>query len=624
MLIEDYAMLGDLHTAALVGVDGSVDWMCAPRFDSPACFAALLGNHRNGRWRLGPEEMSRCSRRSYRPGSLILETTWETPTGTVRVTDAMPPRGDTTEVVRLIRVVEGLSGTVPMSLDLTVRFDYGSTLPWVRRREDLWEAVAGPDALWLHTPVRPHGADFATTAQFRVSAGDTVPFVLTYGRSYADRPADLDAARGLLDAQGFWDQWSAQTGVTGPWAAETQQSLVFLKALTHAPTGAVTAAATTSLPEQLGGPRNWDYRFCWLRDSTFTLRALLDSGYVTEAEAWRNWLLRAVAGDPAKLQIMYAVDGTRHLPERELGWLPGYAGSRPVRVGNAASGQLQLDVWGEVLDSMHLGRVHDIPPVERSWDLEKALLDHLEGHWRDPDNGIWEGRGKRRHFVYSKVMAWAGMDRGVRAIEEFGLDGPAQAWRRTRAAIHAEVCERGFDAERGTFTQFYGSRGLDGALLQIPRVGFLPHDDPRVIGTIRAIDRELAVDGLIRRYDPALDGGIDGLDGTEGTFVACSFWMVDALCGIGETAEATRRFESLLALRNDVGMLSEEYDPGEARQLGNTPQAFSHVGLINAARSLTRSGQPRHPSEHGATGSPHASCASGQSAPPPREPRAAR
>ena len=585
--IEDYALLGDLHTAALVGTDGSVDWLCAPRFDSPACFAALVGDERHGFWRLRPAGASRCTRRAYRAGTLVLETLWETPTGTVRVTDTMPPRRDTTDVVRLVRVVEGLSGSVAMEMDLVVRFGYGTTVPWVRQDDGGWEAVAGPDALWLRTPVPLRGAEMSTVATFTVAAADDVPFVLTYGSSYAARPADLDAVDGLLDAQQYWSDWSARARLSGPWAEDARGSLVLLKALTHGPTGAVTAAATTSLPEQPGGARNWDYRYCWLRDSTFTLQALLESGYTAEAQAWRDWLLRAVAGDPAQLQIMYAVDGARYLPERELDWLPGYAGSRPVRVGNAASDQLQLDVWGEVLDSMHLSREHHVPPVARAWDLEKALLDHLEGAWREPDNGIWEGRGDRRHFVYSKVMAWAGMDRGVRAVEQRGLDGPLARWRRARDEIHEQVCREGFDAERGTFTQFYGSEGLDAALLQIPRVGFLPHRDPRVVGTVRAIDERLTDHGLVLRYDPSLDGGSDGLEGTEGTFLACSFWMVDALCGLGRTAEAQRRLEALLDLRNDVGMLSEEYDPRTGRQLGNTPQAFSHVGLINSARTLT-------------------------------------
>ena len=604
--IEDYAIIGDLHTAALVGVDGSIAWLCLPRFDSPACFAALLGDRENGHWRIAPQGAARCTRRTYRPGSLILETTWVTPTGTVRVTDAMPPRRDSTSTVRVVRVVEGLEGNVAMSMDLVLRFGYGAVVPWVRGlASGALEAIAGPDAVWLRTPVSTRGRDRSTVAEFTVQAGDDIPFVLTYGPSYAAAPPELDAVDALLDAQSFWDDWSAQSTVRGPWACDVEASLVVLKALTYAPTGAVTAAVTTSLPEQMGGPRNWDYRYCWLRDATFTLQALLDSGHVSEAVAWRDWLLRAVAGDPSQLQVMYAVDGARDLPERELGWLAGFGGSRPVRIGNAASEQLQLDVWGEVLDSMHLSRRHQVPPQDRAWALELALLDHLEGAWREPDNGLWEGRGPRRHFVYSKVMAWVGLDRAVKAVERYGLSGPAHGWRRTRAAIHAEVCREGFDARRGTFTQFYGSQGLDAALLKIPRLGFLPPHDPRVVSTVRAIGEELSVDGLILRYDPSLDAPFDatsdGLPGTEGSFLACTFWMVEALCAIGSVGEASTLFERLLSLRNDVGLLSEEYDVRDKRLLGNTPQAFSHVGLINAARTLTDAGATRRTGSRGPT-----------------------
>lgn len=610
--IEDYALIGDLHTAALVGSDGSIDWLCLPRLDSPACFAALVGDRRNGHWRIAPHGSGRCTSRTYRPGSLILETTWATPTGTVRVTDAMPPRHTTTGTARVVRVVEGLEGSVAMSMNLVLRFGYGAVVPWVRRLgSGVLEAVAGPDAVWLHTPVSTHGHNLSTVADFTVRAGDDVPFVLTHGLSYEEPPGELGVVDALLDAQEFWDDWSAQSTAAGPWADDVKASLTVLKALTHAPTGAVAAAATTSLPEQLGGPRNWDYRYCWLRDATFTLQALLESGHVSEAVAWRDWLLRAVAGDPARLQTMYAVDGARDLPERELGWLSGFGGSRPVRVGNAASSQFQLDVWGEVLDSMHLSRKHQVPPQEHAWALEAALLDHLEGAWREPDNGIWEGRGPRRQFVHSKVMAWVGLDRAVKAVERHGLDGPADRWRRTRAAIHAEVCREGFDTRRGAFTHFYGSRGLDAALLKIPRVGFLPAHDPRVVSTVRAIREELSVDGLVRRYDPSLDPVVDavastltsatgdGIPGSEGTFLACSFWMVDALCATDSVGEARLLFERLLSLRNDVGLLSEEYDVTTHRQLGNTPQAFSHVGLINAARSLTDAGVTRRTPAHG-------------------------
>ncbi|MCA1783748.1 MAG: glycoside hydrolase family 15 protein [Dermatophilaceae bacterium] len=592
--IEDYAIIGDLHTAAMVGADGSIDWLCLPRFDSPACFSAVVGTPENGHWRIAPVGAARCTGRAYSPGSLILETEWQTSTGTVRVTDTMPPRRDTTSAVRVVRVVKGLSGSVAMAMSLVLRFNYGKVVPWVRRLDSgALEAIAGPDAVWLRTPVATHGRDRSTVAEFTVSAGDEVPFVLTYGPSYLDRPAEVDAVDALLDTQAFWDDWSAQTTVRGPWSTDVRASLVVLKGLIYAPTGAVTAAATTSLPEQIGGSRNWDYRYCWLRDATFTLQALLDSGHTSEAVAWRDWLLRAVAGDPSQLQIMYAVDGARDLPEQELGWLTGFEGSRPVRVGNAASSQLQLDVWGEVLDSMHLSRVHGVPPADHARQLEVALLDHLEGAWREPDNGIWEGRGPRRQFVYSKVMAWVGMDRAVTAVERYGLAGPVDRWRHTRALIHAQVCREGFDSQRGTFTQFYGSNGLDAALLKIPRLGFLPPHDPRVVGTVRAINKQLRVDGLILRYDPQLDGGVDALPGTESTFLACSFWMVDALCSIGSLEQARALFERLLSLRNDVGLLSEEYDPQARRQLGNTPQAFSHVGLVNSARALTEAGASR-------------------------------
>lgn len=586
--IEDYALIGDLHSAALVGVDGSIDWLCLPRFDSPACFAALIGTPDNGYWRIAPLGAGRCTSRAYRRHSLVLQTLWETPTGAVRITDAMPPRRDTASIVRVVRVVEGLSGSVAMGMSLVLRFAYGEVVPWLRPvGAGTIEAVAGPDAVWLRTPVPTQSEDGSMIAKFTVRAGDEVPFVLTYGSSYLEPPGEVDAAEALLDAQGFWDEWSATSEVAGPWAEEMRTSLVLLKGLTYAPSGAVTAAATTSLPEQMGGARNWDYRYCWLRDSTFTLQALLECGHVAEAVEWRDWLLRALAGDPARLQVVYGVDGGRHLPEYELGWLAGFGGSVPVRVGNAAAGQLQLDVRGEVLDSMALCRQHGVPPQEHTWDLEVALLDHLEGAWREPDDGIWEGRGPRRHYVYSKVMAWVGVDRAIRAVERHGLTGPVGQWRRLREEIHTEVCRNGFDPEHGSFTQFYGSVGLDAALLKIPRVGFLPPDDPRVVSTVRAIQRELDADGLLLRYDPRLDGGADGLPGIEGTFLACSFWLVDALSAIGDTNGARELFERLLLLRNDVGMLSEEYDPRARRQLGNTPQAFSHVGLINAARSLS-------------------------------------
>ena len=582
--IEDYGLVGDLHTAALVGRDGSIDWLCLPRFDSPACFAALLGDEDAGLWRLAPASGGPATRRRYRGDSLILETEWTTPDGTVRVIDAMPPRGEAADVVR---VVEGVSGRVPMEMTLRIRFDYGRVVPWVRNVDGQLAAVAGPDALWLRTPVDLEGRDLTTYAHFTVGAGERVPFVLTYRPSHERRPTPVDPEPALAQTEEFWARWMDRFRYDGGWPDAVRRSLLTVKALTYAPTGGIAAAATTSLPEQLGGPRNWDYRFCWLRDATFALQALLGTGFVAEAKAWREWLLRAVAGDPADLQIMYGLDGTRRLPEYQLDWLGGYEGSRPVRIGNAASGQLQLDVWGEVLDGLHLSRVAGIQSEESAWDLELALLDFLEGHWQEPDNSLWEVRGPRRDFVHSKVLAWTGVDRAVRAVERFGLQGPVERWRALRDRIHADVCRQGFDAERGTFTQFYGSSGLDAALLLIPQTGFLPWDDPRVVGTVEAIERELYRDGFVLRYDPRADGGVDGLPGAEGSFLACTFWFADALHGIGRTTQATDLFERLLDLRNDLGLLAEEYDTATGRQLGNMPQAYSHVGLVNTARHLS-------------------------------------
>jgi len=580
--IEDYALLGDLQTAALVGRDGAIDWLCLPRFDSPACFAALLGGEAAGSWKLGPAAGGAATRRRYRDDTLILETEWDTPEGTIRLIDCMPPRGSQADVVR---IVEGVSGRVPMRMTLRLRFDYGHIVPWVRRDGGDLAAVAGPDAVWLRTSVPVRGEDLATLAEFEVSAGQRIPFVLTYAPSHRPRPEVVDAERALAGTERFWSDWMARCRYDGRWAADVRRSLVVLKALTYAPTGGIVAAATTSLPEELGGSRNWDYRYCWLRDATFTLQALLGTGYVDEASAWREWLVRAVAGDPAELKIMYGLNGSRRLPEEELPWLSGYENSRPVRIGNAAAEQFQLDVWGEVLDGLHLGREAGLAVDHNAWDLQRALLDYLEGHWRDPDNSLWEVRGSRRHFVHSKVMAWAGVDRAVHTVQNHGLPGPVPRWRALRDRIHADVCTNGFDAQRNTFTQSYGSEALDAALLLIPRVGFLPWKDPRVVGTVEAVQKELGNDGLLLRY--RTEHGVDGLPGTEGAFLACTFWLVDALAGIGRTAEAVALFERLLALRNDVGLLSEEYDVAAGRQVGNTPQAFSMVGLINSARELS-------------------------------------
>lgn len=588
--IEDYALLGDLHTAALVHRNGSIDWLCLPRFDSPACFTALLADEQAGCWRISPLGQGNCTRRSYRGDSLVLDTEWSTPEGTVRIIDAMPPRGGAAEIVR---IVEGVSGHVRMRMELRLRFDYGHIVPWVRQDGDELAAVAGPDAVWLRTPVPLHGEHLSTVAEFEVAAGERVPFVLTYQLSHLARPTPTDAEAAVAQTERFWADWIEQCSYRGEWASPVRRALVTLKALTYAPTGGIIAAATTSLPEQLGGPRNWDYRYCWLRDATFTLQALLGTGFIEEARAWREWLVRAVAGDPTELQTMYTVDGSRRLPESTLDWLPGLAGSAPVRIGNAASRQFQLDVWGEVLDGLHLTREASLQTTDSAWDIQRALLDFLEGHWLEPDNGLWEMRGPRRHFVHSKALAWAGVDRAVHTVEAHGLEGPVDRWRELRARIHHEVCLHGFDVRRNTFTQFYGSRGVDSALLLLPRVGFLPWADPRIRGTVAAVSRELLVDGLLLRYDPEADATlgsdvtVDGLPGAEGAFVACTFWLVDSLHRLGDTHRARALFEQLLALRNDVGLLSEEYDPVARRQLGNTPQAFSMVGLINTARHLS-------------------------------------
>ncbi|WP_159809513.1 glycoside hydrolase family 15 protein [Cellulomonas citrea] len=581
--IEDYALLGDLRTAALVSTAGSVDWLCLPRFDSPACFAALLDTPEAGQWQLAPVAGGTCSARRYVPGTLVLQTDWHTPDGAVRVTDLMPPRGRSRD---LVRIVEGLSGAVEVRSTLRLRFDYGQVVPWVRHRPGQMDAVAGPDAVRLRTPAPTRGQDWATVSELTVRAGDRVPFVLTWHPSHERVPPAVDAEQALRETTAFWTDWVGRgTPVVGPHREAITRSLLTLKALTYEPTGGIVAAPTTSLPEWPGGPRNWDYRFCWLRDSTYTLQAMISAGYLDEAKAWREWLLRAVAGDPAELQIMYGLDGTRRLPESELGWLAGYEGSRPVRTGNAASSQLQLDVWGETLDGLALARDCGIGPHDDAWDVQTALMDHLEGAWDQPDNGLWEMRGPRRHFTHSKVMAWVGADRMVRAVRSRpGLGGPVDRWATVRDAIHADVLAHGFDAARGTFTQSYGSTGLDASLLMIPRVGFLPATDPRVLGTIDAVQRELTQDGFVLRYQT--EEADDGLPPGEGMFLACSFWLVDALHLAGRRREASELFGRLLALRNDVGLLSEEWDPVARRQLGNTPQAFSHFALVTSGLQL--------------------------------------
>ncbi|HEU0241054.1 MAG TPA: glycoside hydrolase family 15 protein [Micromonosporaceae bacterium] len=619
--IEDYALIGDLHTGALVGRDGSIDWLCLPNFDSPACFAALLDTPDAGRWLLAPTSSlatapavthtsgvpygttathvhavstAKCTRRQYHGETLVLETEWHTPTGQVTVIDFMPPRSAAVDVVR---IVVGVSGSVEMHSELVLRFDYGRIVPWVRQKTGGIEAIAGPDAVWFRTPVELHGAEQTTVSTFTVRAGERVPFVLTWAPSHRGAPPRGDADELAAHTIGHWQSWTDRCNVPGPWHQAIKRSLLTLKALTFQPTGGIVAALTTSLPEQIGGPRNWDYRYCWLRDATYTLQAMLAAGYVEEAKAWRNWLLRAVAGDPSQLQIMYGLDGTRRLTEYEIPWLAGYERSAPVRVGNAAADQLQLDVWGEVLDGLSLARQAGLSHHDDSWDLQVALLDHLEGAWQEPDNGLWEMRGPRRHFVHSKVMAWVAFDRMVRAVRDSGLHGDVDRWEAIRDDIHAEVMASGFNEERNSFVQSYDTTELDASLLLIPRVGFLPGTDPHVLGTIEAIQREITQDGFVMRYRPGPSD--DGLPGGEGIFVACSFWLVDALHSAGRDTEAVELFERLLELRNDVGLLSEEWDPVAKRQLGNTPQAFSHFPLVVSGIQLQtgrhrRSFQPLH------------------------------
>ena len=591
--IEDYALLGDCETAALVSRDGSIDWLCWPRFDSGACFAALLGGPKNGRWRIAPREMMNGGgdtvqiRRRYRDDTLILETEFETADGGGAVTliDFMPPRGEASDVVRL---VVGRRGRVAMRSELVIRFDYGASVPWVTRLEDgTLRAVAGPDMVVLRTPAPIRGKDMKTVADFTVSEGETVPFVLTYAASHLEPPRPIDPQAALRDTEEYWRDWAGRCRCKGEWSDAVKRSLITLKALTFRPTGGIVAAPTTSLPEQIGGPRNWDYRFCWLRDATLTLLSLIHAGYQEEAASWRDWLLRAVAGSPSQMQIMYGIAGERRLAEWEAGWLAGYEHSRPVRIGNAAAGQLQLDVFGEVMDALHQARQSGLGCDKAGWGLQCALMEHLETIWEQPDEGIWEVRSGRRHFTYSKVMAWVAFDRAVKSAEAFGLDGPLDRWRATRGRIHEQVCRNGFDAELGSFVQSYGSKQLDASLLLIPAVGFLPPTDPRVRGTIEAVERHLMSDGFVRRYDPGKTD--DGLTGSEGVFLACSFWLANALDMIGRREDAHRLFERLLSLRTDLGLLSEEYDTGAKRLVGNFPQAFSHIALVDTALTLSRS-----------------------------------
>ncbi len=586
LAIEDYGLIGDTRSAALVGRDGSIDWLCVPRFDSPTCFAALLGDRSHGHWLIAPAAGGMAASRRYLDGTMILETEFRTASGVVRVLDCMPMEQQSCHVVRL---VEGLAGEVDMAMELVMRFDYGSVIPWVRRSGGRLVATAGPDTLELHTPVEAKGVNMTTHAHFSVRAGERVPFTLGYRSSHEPEREPIDPEAALATTEAWWRDWSGACTYEGSWREAVVRSLVTLKALTYSPTGGIVAAPTTSLPEQHGGVRNWDYRYCWLRDATFTLYALLFAGYREEARAWREWLLRAVAGRPQDLQILYGISGERRLPESEIGWLSGYEGAAPVRVGNAAATQYQLDVYGEVMDALHLARGAGLAHEGHAWQVQKVLLDFLESNWDRPDEGIWEVRGPARHFTHSKVMAWVAFDRAVKAVERFGLDGRATRWRRLRAEVHAAVCRDGFNAERNAFVQHFGSRDLDASLLMLPLVGFLPATDPRVIGTMEAIRDELTVDGLVLRYS---GGDVDGLPPGEGVFLPCSFWLADNLAMAGRTEEARALFERLLSLANDIGLLAEEYDPQRRRLLGNFPQAMTHVALVNTARNLSGPGGP--------------------------------
>jgi len=587
--IEQYALIGDTHTAGLVADDGSLDWLSVPRFDSPACFAALLGDDSHGRWLLAPAVGGRAARRRYRDGTLVLETEFETPEGAVRVIDFMPLRDRDVDVVR---IVEGIRGRVPMRMELVIRFDYGSIVPWVQHIRDGIRAVAGPDGLVLRTPIHTYGKDLRTHAEFTVGARDRVPFVLSYHASPEPAPALPDAEHALRVTTEWWRRWSGRSTYTGRFTALVSRSAITLKALTYEPSGGMLAAATTSLPEHLGGVRNWDYRFCWLRDATFSLYALLTLGYESEARAWREWLVRAVAGSPERMQIMYGPLGERRLTELELDWLPGYEASRPVRTGNAASAQFQLDVFGEIADTLHVTRRLGLPPSPGVRGIGQGIVDFLEDGWRQPDEGIWEVRGPRRHFTHSKVMAWVAFDRAVKAAttDPALLSTDVDRLRGWRDEVRAEVLARGYDAERGSFVQYYGSTALDASLLMIPLVGFLPPDDPRVQGTVAAIQRELMADGFVRRYETT--DGADGLPAGEGAFLPCSFWLADNLALMGRLAEARSLYERLIGVANDVGLLAEEYDPQAGRLLGNFPQAMSHVALVNTAANLTGTVSP--------------------------------
>ena len=589
MKIEDYALIGDCHSAALVGRDGSIDWLCWPRFDSAACFAALLGKPENGRWKIFPAAKDVSVRRRYRKDSLILETEFETADGAATLIDFMPARG---EHCQLVRIVAGTRGRMAMDLEFILRFDYGASVPWVVRlpEGDGIRAIAGPEMAVLRSPVPLEGKNLTTVGHFEVREGERVAFVLSHGASHLAPPKPIDPENALAETEKFWQAWCARCTVGGEWSGIVRRSLITLKALTYAPTGGVVAAPTTSLPEQLGGVRNWDYRFCWLRDATLTLLALMGGGYYEEASCWRDWLVRAVAGSPSQMQIMYGIAGERRMPEWTIPWLAGYEGAAPVRVGNAAAGQLQLDVYGEVMDALHQARKQGIARNDAAWDLQRALLEHLETCWQDPDEGLWEVRGPPRHFTHSKMMCWVAFDRAVRAVEQHGLPGPVEHWRELRQQIHDQVCARAWRPQLDSFAQSYDSDELDASLLLMLTTGFLPASDPRVRGTVEAIQRDLTVDGFVVRYRTRKS--LDGLPPGEGVFLACSFWLADALCLLGRGDEARALFERLTSLCNDVGLLAEEYQPGVARQLGNFPQAFSHVALVNTAMNLSAHAKP--------------------------------
>jgi GH15 family glucan-1,4-alpha-glucosidase len=590
--IEDYALIGDCTSAALVARNGSIDWLCWPRFDSGACFAALLGEPEHGRWLIAPADSDARIERSYVDGSLILVTLFETGDGAVELVDFMPPHTHACDLVRLVR---GLRGRVAMCTEFILRFDYGAVVPWVERLpEGGVSAIGGPERVVLRTPVPLRGEDLKTVGEFTVGAGEATPFILSYGPSFQPRPRPIDAERALRETETFWHRWISRCGPAGPWTDDVKRSLVVLKGLTYSPTGGIVAAPTTSLPEQIGGTRNWDYRYCWLRDTTFTLLALMNAGFYDEARAWRDWLLRAVAGSPDQLQIMYGLGGERRLTEWQVPWLPGYEGSSPVRIGNAAVKQTQLDVYGEIFDALYHAHFHGLPTVDRAIAIGRTVLGHLARIWRLPDEGIWEVRGPPQHFTHSKVMAWVAFDRAVKILEhlgdQVGGDGAIERLWRIRDEIHEDVCCNGFDPALGSFVQAYGSKALDASLLLLPLVGFLPPTDPRIIGTVSAIERRLVVDGFVMRYDTG--EVVDGLPPGEGAFLACSFWLADNYILQGRIAEARELFERLLSLRNDVGLLAEEFDPRLGRQVGNFPQAFSHVALVNTAFNLTRTQGP--------------------------------